>query len=72
MEAAALLSVCSYLLPSSEIAKFFGIAMAIVGLVPLASEALFVSFYEATMMANPEAFNFLTAGIYGGALLVLG
>lgn len=67
----AVLSVCAYLLPSNEIAKFYALTMSLVGLVPLGSEYLFDYFYQETVGTNPGLFYLLGAGIYGGGLAIL-
>lgn len=71
MEEVALLSVCAYLLPSNDIAKFYALAMSIIGLVPLGSDSLFSYFYQETAVSDPGMYNFLRAGIYGAGLFVL-
>ncbi|KXJ83553.1 hypothetical protein RP20_CCG004518 [Aedes albopictus] len=71
METVAVLSVCAYLLPSNEIAKFYALTMSLVGLVPLGSEYLFDYFYQETVGTNPGLFYLLGAGIYGGGLAIL-
>ncbi|XP_055609373.1 proton-coupled folate transporter-like [Uranotaenia lowii] len=71
VEVVALLSVGAYLLPSSDIAKFYAVLLSLVGLMPLISEPMFSAFYEATLTNGPGLFHFLAAGIFGVAAVLL-
>ncbi|XP_021697140.1 proton-coupled folate transporter [Aedes aegypti] len=70
-EQAAMLSVCAYLLPSNEIAKFYALAMSVIGLVTIGSEPLYGYFYKETVGSSPGMVYLFESGLYGGALVVL-
>ncbi|XP_053688716.1 proton-coupled folate transporter-like [Sabethes cyaneus] len=72
MERVALLSLCTYFLPSNEIAKFYALAFSLIGLIPLVSGYMFGYVYEAAESSCPEMYIFAAAGIYGLSFLVLG
>lgn len=66
-----MLSVCAYLLPSNEIAKFYALAMSVVGLITIGSEPLYGYFYQEIVNSSPGMLYLFGAGLYGGALVVL-
>uniref|UniRef100_A0A182N878 Major facilitator superfamily (MFS) profile domain-containing protein n=1 Tax=Anopheles dirus TaxID=7168 RepID=A0A182N878_9DIPT len=71
-EGAALMAICSGIIPSSEIAKFYSIAMAMTNTVSLASAPLFTYIYNATVAAAPQMFNFVASGIFSINVILVG
>uniref|UniRef100_A0A182SNZ1 Major facilitator superfamily (MFS) profile domain-containing protein n=1 Tax=Anopheles maculatus TaxID=74869 RepID=A0A182SNZ1_9DIPT len=71
-EGAALMAICSSIIPSSEIAKFYSIAMAMTNTVSLASAPLFTYIYNATVATSPQTFNFVSSGIFSLNVVLVG
>ncbi|XP_053677067.1 proton-coupled folate transporter-like [Anopheles nili] len=71
-EGAALMAICSSIIPSNEIAKFYSIAMAMTNTVSLASAPLFTYIYNATVASAPQVFNFVSSGIFSVNVLLVG
>uniref|UniRef100_A0A182J3H9 Major facilitator superfamily (MFS) profile domain-containing protein n=1 Tax=Anopheles atroparvus TaxID=41427 RepID=A0A182J3H9_ANOAO len=71
-EGAALMSICSAIIPSNEIAKFYSIAMAMTNTVSLASAPLFTFIYNSTVETAPEVFNFVASGIFSVNVIFVG
>ncbi|XP_041768047.1 proton-coupled folate transporter-like [Anopheles merus] len=71
-EGAALMAICSAIIPSSEIAKFYSIAMAMTNTVSLASAPLFTYIYNSTVATSPQVFNFVSSGIFSLNVVLVG
>ncbi|XP_052860169.1 proton-coupled folate transporter-like [Anopheles cruzii] len=71
-EGPALMAICSAIIPSGEIAKFYSIAMALTNTVSLASAPLFTYIYNATVATAPEVFNFVASGIFSINVIFVG
>ncbi|ETN65920.1 adenylate cyclase [Anopheles darlingi] len=71
-EGAALMAICSAIIPSGEIAKFYSIAMAMTNTVSLASAPLFTYIYNTTVATDPEVFNFVASGIFSINVIFVG
>uniref|UniRef100_T1DQ61 Putative adenylate cyclase aedes aegypti adenylate cyclase n=2 Tax=Anopheles aquasalis TaxID=42839 RepID=T1DQ61_ANOAQ len=71
-EGAALMAICSAIIPSGEIAKFYSIAMAMTNTVSLASAPLFTYIYNTTVATEPEVFNFVASGIFSINVIFVG
>ncbi|XP_041768048.1 proton-coupled folate transporter-like [Anopheles merus] len=70
-DGAALMTICSTILPAGDMAKFFTMALSLTAVVPLVSAPLFTFVYNATIESLPEVFNFVAASVYGAALLLM-
>lgn len=71
-EGAALMAICSAIIPSNEIAKFYSIAMAMTNTVSLASAPLFTFIYNSTVETAPQVFNFVASGIFSVNVIFVG
>ncbi|XP_053674165.1 proton-coupled folate transporter-like [Anopheles nili] len=70
-DGAALMTICSTILPAGDMAKFFSMALSLTAVVPLLSAPMFTYIYNATIQSTPEIFNFVAAGIFGGGFLLM-
>uniref|UniRef100_A0A182WB54 Major facilitator superfamily (MFS) profile domain-containing protein n=1 Tax=Anopheles minimus TaxID=112268 RepID=A0A182WB54_9DIPT len=70
-DGAALMTICSTILPTGDMAKFFTMALSLTAVVPLISAPLFTFVYNSTIQSAPEIFNFVAAGFFGVALLLM-
>uniref|UniRef100_A0A182PGG7 Major facilitator superfamily (MFS) profile domain-containing protein n=1 Tax=Anopheles epiroticus TaxID=199890 RepID=A0A182PGG7_9DIPT len=70
-DGAALMTICSTILPAGDMAKFFTMALSLTAVVPLVSAPLFTVVYNATIETAPQVFNFVAAGVFGAALLLM-
>ncbi|XP_049293066.1 tetracycline resistance protein, class D-like isoform X2 [Anopheles funestus] len=70
-DGAALMTICSTILPTGDMAKFFTMALSLTAVVPLISAPLFTFVYNSTIQSAPEIFNFVAAGFFGAGLLLM-
>ncbi|XP_058066001.1 proton-coupled folate transporter-like [Anopheles bellator] len=70
-DGAALLTICSSILPSGDMAKFFTLALSLTALVPLVSAPVFTFVYESTLQTAPQVFNFVAGGFFVAALVLM-
>uniref|UniRef100_A0A182YFN8 Major facilitator superfamily (MFS) profile domain-containing protein n=1 Tax=Anopheles stephensi TaxID=30069 RepID=A0A182YFN8_ANOST len=70
-DGAALMTICSTILPAGDMAKFFTMALSLTAVVPLLSAPLFTFVYNSTIQFAPEIFNFIAAGFFGVGLLLM-
>ncbi|XP_052872642.1 proton-coupled folate transporter-like [Anopheles cruzii] len=70
-DGAALLTICSSILPSGDMAKFFTLAFSLTAIVPLVSAPVFTFIYESTLQTAPQVFNFVAGGFFVAALVLM-
>uniref|UniRef100_A0A182MNJ4 Major facilitator superfamily (MFS) profile domain-containing protein n=1 Tax=Anopheles culicifacies TaxID=139723 RepID=A0A182MNJ4_9DIPT len=70
-DGAALMTICSTILPTGDMAKFYTMALSLTAIVPLISAPLFTFVYDSTIQSAPEIFNFVSAGFFGVGLLLM-
>ncbi|XP_055624830.1 tetracycline resistance protein, class E-like [Toxorhynchites rutilus septentrionalis] len=71
-EGAALMAICSSILPPNDIAKIYSMGLSTTAAIPLVAAPLFTYIYSCSLKTMPELFNFIASGIFVVNLLFVG